>query len=62
MKTKKNVIKKKLRRPGFEPIIYVSVAMLTNHKTTMGSTKKYIFSVSTVIIYSCIKVRIRLIW
>ena len=86
--------KKKLRRPGFEPIIYVSVAMLTNHKTTVESTttlsyqwissqlyqdvyfrncskhtdctrsitKNYIFSVSTVIIYSCIKVRIRLIW
>ena len=38
MKTKKNVIKKKLRRLGFEPIIYVSVAMLTNHKTTVEST------------------------
>ena len=93
MKTKKNVLKK-LRRPGFEPIIYVSVAMLTNHKTTVKSTttlsyqwissqlyqdvyfrncskhtvctrsitKNHIFSVRTVIIYSCIKVRIRLIW
>ena len=40
MKTKKTVIKKKLRRPGFEPIIYVSVAMLTTHKTTMESTTK----------------------
>ena len=94
MKTKKNIIKKKLRRPGFEPIIYVSVAMLTNHKTTVENTttlsyqwissqlyqdvyfrncskhtdctrfitKNYTFSVSTVMIYSCIKVRIRLIW
>ena len=80
-------------RPGFEPTIYVSRAILTNHTTTVESTtsmsyqrissqlyqyvyfhncskhtdctrsitKNYIFSVNTVIIYSCIKVRIRLI-
>ena len=95
MKTKKNEMKKKLGRPGFEPTVYVYGAILTNHTTTVESTtllsymyqrisiakyldiylgncskhtdstryitKKYIFSVNTIIIYSCIKVRIRLI-
>ena len=37
MKTKKNDIKK-LGRPGFEPTIYVSGAILTNHATTVEST------------------------
>ena len=92
MKTKKNETKK-LGHPGFEPIIYVLGALLTNHTTTVESTtslsyqwiasqmyqdvyfrncskhtdctrsitEKYIFSVNNVIIYSCIKVRIRLI-
>ena len=92
METKKNEIKK-VGRPGFEPTIYVSGAILTHHTTTVESTtslsyerissqlyhdvyfrncskhtdcirsitKNYIFSVNTVIIYSCIKVRIRLI-
>ena len=35
MKTKKN---EKLGRPGFEPTIYVSRAILNNHTTTMEST------------------------
>ena len=38
MKTKKNRIKKKLSRPGFEPTIYASGAMLTNHTTSVEST------------------------
>ena len=37
IKTKKNDIKK-LGRPGFEPTIYVSGAILTNHTTTVEST------------------------
>ena len=38
MKTKKNEIKKKLEQLGFEPTIYVSGAILTNHTTTVEST------------------------
>ena len=38
MKTKKNEIKIKLGRPGFEPTISVSGAVLTNHTTTVEST------------------------
>ena len=38
IKTKKNEIKKKLDRPEFEPTIYVSGAILTNHTTTVEST------------------------
>ena len=38
MKTKKNEIKKKLGRQGFEPTIEVSGAILTNHTTTVEST------------------------
>ena len=38
MKTKLHEIIKKMGQPGFEPIIYVSGAMLTNYKTTVEST------------------------
>ena len=38
MKTKQNEIKKKLGQPGFEPTIYVSGAIMTNHRTTAEST------------------------
>ena len=38
MKTKKNLIKKKLGRPGFEPTIDVFGAIQTNHMTTLEST------------------------
>ena len=37
IKTKKNEIKK-FGRPGFEPTIYVSGAIMTNHTTTVEST------------------------
>ena len=40
MKTKKNVIKKKLGQPGFEPTIDVSGAILTNHKYNLMSYQR----------------------